>query len=188
MSENENTSSSLGSAFGSKTKGSQINYGHPNGKEIIESAKEILQSAETGRNLMKSCEMGRIPINVIKGLGEPGFSPESRIIYIQATGKVAKADSKLVLQLVKALREADQELIGMRAPDPSKDIMHYATVMHAKNMDSIMYVCKFVKDMVNNSLFTDFLDALDLLGYKKVYKVYAENGSTEEIFKAYAST
>ena len=180
--------SGLGSTFGAKTKGSQIGYGHPYSQEILESAKEAIKTAETGRSLLKSCEMGRIPINVIKGLGEPGFSPESRIIYIQASGKTSKADPKLVLQLVKALREADQDLLGHKAPDPSKDIMHYATVMHGKNMDAIVHVCKFVKDLINTSLFSDFLDALGDLGYNKVYKVYAENGSKEDIFKAYASS
>lgn len=186
MSDNEQTG--LGGTFGSKTKGSQIGYGHPYGREIIEGAKTVIASTETGRMLLKSCEMGRIPINIIKGLGEPGFSPEARIIYIQAAGKTTKADSKLILRLVKAMREADQDLLGHKAPDPSKDIMHYATVMHGKNMDAIVHVCKFVKDLTNTSEFNDFLDALDDLGYKKVYKVVVENGSKEEIFKAYASS
>jgi len=184
----DNGTSGLGGTFGNKTKGSQIAYGHPYAKEILDSARETIREAETGRLLLKSCEMGRIPINVIKGLGEPGFSPEARIIYIQASGKTDKADPKLVLHLVKALREADQDLLGHKAPDPSKDIMHYATVMHGKNMDAIVHVCKFVKDMVNTSLFTNFLEVLDDLGYKKVYQTYADGGSKEEIYKAYANT
>ncbi len=185
MSDNEQTG--LGGAFGAKTRGSQIGYGHPFGKEIVESARTVIRESETGRMLIKACELGRVPINVIKGLGEPGFSPESRIIYIQASGKISKADSKLILQLVKAMREADQDLLGVRAPDPMKDIMQYATVMHGKNMDAILHVCKFVKELINSSLFTDFLDALDDLGYKKVYQTYADGGSKDDLYKAYAS-
>ena len=185
---NDSTQTGLGGAFGAKTKGSQIAYGHPYSREILDSAKEIILSTETGRSLTKSCDLGRIPINVIKGLGEPGFSPESRIIYIQASGKTNKADPKLILQIIKAMREADQDLLGLKVPDPTKDIMEYASVIHAKNMDSIVHVCKFVKDLINTSGFTDFLDALDDLCYKKVYKVFAENGSREDIFKAYASS
>src|SRR5690606_38422116 len=108
-------------------------------------------------------------------------------IYIQASGKTDKADPRLILQLIKAMREADQDLLGLKAPDPSKDIMHYATVMHGKNMDAIIHVCKFVKDLINTSGFTDFLDAIDDLGYKKVYQVYEAYGSKEEMFRAYAS-
>lgn len=186
MTDKETTG--LGGTFGAKTKGSQIGYGHPYSQEILETAKETIKSTETGRSLLKSCEVGRIPITVIKGLGEPGFSPESRIIYIQVSGKTSKADPKLVLQIIKAMREADQDLLGLKAPDPAKGIMEYASVIHAKNMDSIVHVCKFVKDLINTSVFTDFLDALAELGYKKVYQVYAENGSKEDIFKAYASS
>ncbi len=182
------TTSGLGSTFGGKTKGSQISYGHPYSKEILDSAKEVIKTTPTGKMLLRSCEMGKIPINVIKGFGEPGFSPEARIIYIQAAGKISKADPKLVLQIVKALREADQDMMGLKAPDPAKDIMTYASVIHAKNMDSIVHVCKFVKDLVNTSLFTNFLEVLGELGYKKVYQVYSENGSDEEIFKAYANS
>jgi hypothetical protein len=185
---NDSTQTGLGGAFGSKTRGAQISYGHPYGKEILDSAKEAIIASETGRMLMKSCDMGRIPVNVIKGLGEPGFSPEARIIYIQASGKTNKADPRLILQLIKAMREADQDLLGLKAPDPSKDIMHYATVMHGKNMDAIIHVCKFVKDLINTSGFTDFLDAIDDLGYKKVYQVYEADGSKEEMFRAYASS
>lgn len=184
----ENEQSGPGGMFGAKTKGSQISYGHPFAKEILQGARETIAESDTGRMLLKSCEMGRIPINVIKGLGEPGFSPESRIIFLQAGGKVSKAEPRTILQLIKALREADQDLLGHKAPDPAKDIMHYATVMHGKNMDAIVYVCKFVKDMVNTSLFPNFVDALDDLGYKKVYQVYADNGSKEEIYKAYANS
>lgn len=188
MTDKDTTSSGLGGAFSGKTTGSQVSYGHPYAQEILDTAKQIIGDSETGKMLLKSCEMGRIPINVIKGIGHPGFSPESRIIYLQVAGKISKADPKLILQLVKALREADQDLLGLKTPDPRKDVMEYATVMHAKNMDSIVHVCKFVKELIKTSLFPDFLDAMDELGYKKVYQVYAENGSKEDIFKAYASS
>ncbi len=184
----EDKQTGLGGTFSGKTSGSQIGYGHPYGKEILEGAKKTISETETGRMLLKSCEMGRIPINVIKGIGYPGFSPESRVIYLQVSGKATKAEPKLILQLIKALREADQDLLGVKTPDPRKDVMEYATVMHAKNMDSIVHVCKFVKDLIKTSLFPDFLDAMDELGYKKVYKAYEANGSKEEIFKAYASS
>lgn len=186
---NDTTQTGLGSAFGAKTRGAQVSYGHPYAREILDSAKETILSTETGRTLTKSCDLGRVPINVIKGLGAPGFSAESRIIYLQVPGKSTMATPKMILQLVKAMREADQDLLGMKTPDPSKDIMHYATVMHAKNMDSIVHVCKFAKELTNSSGFTDFLDALDELGYKKVYQAYLEHGTDKEaIFRAYADS
>ncbi len=186
MSENETPSGGLGSTFGSKTKGSQISYGHPYSQSIIDSALDVIGQTETGQVLIRACKKGGIPIHVIKGTGQSGYSAQARIIYLQVSGKKEKADSDDILSLIKAMREADQELIGLTAPDPMKDIMKYATVMHTKNLDSIVYVCKVVKELTNSSILTDLLDGLGKLGYGNVYKAYLKNASEEELFDAYA--
>jgi hypothetical protein len=123
---------------------------------------------------------------VIKGNGPSGFNPQSRIIYLQVSGKTDTAQPKTVLDLIKGLREADQELIGFTAPDPAKDLMEYATVMHSKALDAIIHICKVLKELTNSSHFSVLLDELDNLGHSKVYKAYSENASKEELFKAYA--
>lgn len=185
MSDNDQTGG-LGGTFGSKTKGSQIAYGHPHAEEIINSAKKILKQSETGTLLLKVSDVHKIPINVIKGLGESGFSPQARIVYLQASGKTETADGALTLKLIKALRDADQELIGFTAPDPTKDLMEYAAVMHAKALDSIIYVCKVVKELTNSSVYKDLLDGLAELGHDAVYKAYIKEASKEELFDVYA--
>ena len=174
-------------AFGDKgTKVNAINYGHPHAESIIEGAEEVLKESETGRLLLRAKDKCKVPVSVMKGEGEAGFSPDAKAIYVQVSGKVTKPDAKLILQYVKALREADQHYLGFVAPDPNKDIMEYATVMHAKNMDAIVFVCKFVKELTNSLLFSDLIDAISQLGYKEVYSVYDKDGSDEDIFSAYA--
>lgn len=182
-----NGENGLQSAFGDRgTNVNSMSYGHPHAEEIIEGAEKIIRESDTGRLLLKSKAMGNIPVSIMKGSGEAGFSPDAKIIYIQIPGKVRIADSKIIIQYVKALREADQHLIGKVAPDPNKDIMKYAIAMHAKNMDAITYVCKFVKELTNSSYFSVLIDTIDELGYKEVYEIYAKGGTTEEIFKAYS--
>ncbi len=187
---NENGSTGdnqLQGAFGDKgTNVNAIVYGHPHADKIIEEAEEILRESETGRLLLKAKAKGNIPVSVMKGTGESGFSPDARIIYVQIPGKVSKADAKFTLQYTKALREADQDLMGYKAPDRNKDVMEYATVMHTKNIDSITYVCKVVKELTNSSHFPVLIDAIDKIGYKDMYKVYERNGSQDELMKAYA--
>lgn len=182
----ENGQTGLGGAFGAKTKGSQINYGHPYAENILNSAMEIISKTSTGQLLMKACRKGNIPIHVIKGNGPSGYSPQSRVVYLQMPGKKEAADPKDVIVLIKAMREADQELIGLTAPDPMKDIMKYATVMHTKNLDAIVYTCKVIKELTNSSVFTVLLDEMDKLGYGKVYKAYIRDASEGELFDAYA--
>lgn len=186
MVDNENTSGGLGGAFGSKTKGSQISYGHPYSAEIIESAMAVIGETETGRLLMRACKGGRIPIHIIKGNGQSGFSPQARVVYIQIPGKQQTANPVDILMLVKAMREADQDLIGLTTPDPMKDIMNYAAVMHTKNIDAIIYTCKVVKELTNSSIYTDLLDGLGKLGYSKVYSAFSKDASNEEIVNIYA--
>lgn len=186
MSENENTSSGLGSAFSSKTKGSQIGYCHPHSETIMESAMAVISQAPTGKLLIKACHKGQIPIHIIKGNGVAGFSPQARVVYFQMSGKKETADPVDILMLIKAMREADQELIGLTTPDPMKDLMKYATVMHTKNLDAIIYTCKVVKELTNSSGYKDLLDGLAKLGYGKVYSAYLKDASEEELFDAYA--
>jgi hypothetical protein len=186
-SDNTGTNDRLQGAFGDRgTNVNAISYGHPHGEKIIAEAREVLSLSETGRLLLRASQKGNIPVNVIKGTGDSGFSVESRIVFIQTSGKAKKADPKTILYYAKALREADQDLMGYKAPDPDKDIMEYATALHAKNMDAITYVCKIVKELTDTEYFTILLDVLDEIGYKRVYEVYARDGSQEEIFKAYA--
>lgn len=187
--DTENSGNKLQGAFGDRgTNVNAIAYGHPHADKIIEDLEGIIRETETGRLLLKAKTKGNIPVSVMKGAGEAGFSPDSRIIYLQVPGKITKPDNTLIIQYVKALREADQHLMGYIAPDPNKDIMEYATVMHAKNMDAITFVCKFVKELTNSSYFSVLIDAISQLGYKRVYDVYVKDGSQEEIFKAYAGT
>ncbi len=178
--------SGLGGTFGSKTTGSQIAYGHPYSDSIRESAMAVISQAPTGQLLMNACRKGNFPIHVIKGNGVAGFSPQARVVYLQVIGKKTAADPVDILMLIKAMREADQELIGLTTPDPMKDLMRYATVMHTKNLDAIIYTCKVVKELTKTSVYNDLLDGMGKLGYGKVYKAYLEDASNEELFDAYA--
>lgn len=182
------TTSGLGGTFGSKTKGSQISYGHPYADEILKGAKKVLQESDTGRILLKVATAHKIPINIIKGQGPSGYTPDARIIYLQTSGKVQKTEPEHVINLIIGLRGADQEFMGFTAPDPRKDIMEYATVIHAKNLDNLVYVCKVGKELTNSSYYTDFLDGLTRLGYGKFYKAYMSDVSREELYDVYAET
>ncbi len=180
--------STLREGFGDK--GTNVNagmaYGHPHGEAIIEGAKEILGESETGRKLISVQTHHNIPIQIVKGVGASGFNPQSGVIYIQVTPKTKLATPEITLELVKALREADQELIGFTAPDPQKDLMEYATVMHSKTLDAIVYICTVVKELTNSSHYSVLLDTLEKLGHINVYKAYEANASEEELFDAYA--
>ncbi|MEM8833110.1 MAG: hypothetical protein AAGB32_01090 [Pseudomonadota bacterium] len=189
-SETENSSGyKLQGAFGDKgTQVNSIGYGHPHAEDIIKEAKEIIAESSTGKLLIKVHNVHNIPIQVIKGTGDSGFNTDSRIIYLQAPGKTKRAEPKLVLQLIKALREADQDIMGVKAPNPEEDLMAYATVIHGKNLDSIIHICKVVKELTNSSSFSILLEGIADLGYSKFYKAYINDATKDELFDVYAET
>lgn len=185
MSDKETTG--LGGTFGSKTKGSQIGYGHPHSKALIDSSYEVIKESERGRNLLKLLDFKKVPVQVIKGTGQSGFTPELMTIYMQAPGNLTKATGSFILNLIKALNEAAQELAGFRTPDPRKDIMAYASFIHGRNLDSITEVCKVVKELTNSGHFQDLLDSLSEMGLIGVYKAYIDGKSRDELYEQYAS-
>lgn len=187
MSDKETTSSGLGGAFGSKTKGAQISYGHPYAKELLASACEVIRESETGRSLLKLVELKKVPVHVIKGTGQSGFSPELMTIYMQANGNLSRANGAFILGFIKALNEAAQELAGFKTPDPRKDIMAYASFIHGRNLDSITEVCRVVKELTNSSHFQDLLDSMTEIGLNGVYKAYIDGKSREVLYEQYAS-
>lgn len=187
MTENDQTGSGLGKTFGGKSKSSGIAYGHPHAESLLESASKVIREVPTGRKLLKLLDYKKVPVQVIKGTGQSGFTPELMTIYMQAPGATTTASASFILYFVKALHEAAQELAGYKTPDPRKDIMTYAKFIHGRNLDSITEVCCFVKELTNSSYFADFLDTLTELGLNGVYKAYIDGKSREELYEQYAS-
>jgi hypothetical protein len=188
MPETEEDKKKLKGAFGDKgTQTNAISYGHPHADKIIGEAREIMAESATGKVFIRIMDQHRIPVHIIKGTGESGFSPELRTIYLQVPGKISSATSEVVVNLIKSLREADLEYAGSKAPDPMKDVMEYASFIHARNLDTIRHVCVVVKELTNSSHYSDLLDTLANLGLNGVYKAYLAGASDEELYMEYAS-
>ncbi len=185
MTDKEQTG--LGSTFGAKTKGSQIGYGHPNTNALMESAITVIRESESGQKLLKLIDFKKVPVQVIKGTGQSGFTPELMTIYMQAPGNLSRANGTFILNLIKALNESAQELAGFKTPDPRKDIMAYASFIHGRNLDSITEVCRVVKELTNSSHFQDLLDSLTEMGLSGVYKAYIDGKTRDELYEQYAS-
>ncbi len=188
--ETENTGSGkkLQGAFGDR--GTNVNaglaYGHPYGEEIVSKAREVLSESPTGIKLVALLDQKKVPLQIMKGQGESGFSPVMMSIILQAPGSTKELNADILINLIKALREAAQELGGQKTPDPRSDVVHYAEFIHARNLDSITFVCKIVKELTNSSYFPVLLDSLKKLGLNNMYKAYLDGVSKEELFMEYA--
>ncbi len=184
---NNGETGSAKSAFGDKgTNVNAMNYGHPYAEQIIEGAKEVLRESETGRILVGGQESCNVPIHVLKGASEAGYSPEMNTIFLYAPGNLNKASATIVFDLIKGTREADLEFAGQKKPDPMEDLMEYAAFMHSRNLDTIMHICKVVKELTNSSYYSVLIDKLTELGFNEFNKAYIEGKSRNELYDYYA--
>lgn len=184
---NNGENSGLKGSFGDRgTRVNAMSYGHPYAEQIIEGAKEVLRESSTGSILLQVQEKYKIPIHVMKGNSESGFSPEMKTIFLYAPAKINQASGEIIFDLAKAAREADLEYSGHKAPDPMKDLMAYAGFMHARNLDTVTHVCTIVKELTNSSYFSVLLDTLRKLGFNNLYKAYIDGASKEELYDYYA--
>ncbi len=179
----------LGSSFGDKgTNVNQIAYGHPHADGILEGAREIISESAIGRALLNVQDHFKIPVSVIKGSGESGYEADMNVIFIQTSGATKTVTPEIVISYVKALREADLDKGGNKAPDPMKDVIGYAAFLHGRNLDTIVQICKFMKELSNSSYFQDLLDTLPKIGLYNVYKAYNNGASEDELYDVYADS
>lgn len=182
----KNNESGLQGAFGDMgNKQNHVDYSHPLAKEMLEEIKKQMSKVKTGYGLLAVPEAYGYKIRVLKGKAEPGVSSEHKIIYIHIPLKQAQVMPKQILDLVKAIRLAEQDVMGFTTPDESKDIFEHASVVHAKNLDSIVCMCRFVKDLEKTDLYSIFIDTLEKMGHSAVYKAYSSDFDTDELSDAY---
>ena len=180
-------SDKLQGAFGDRgTNFNALNFSHPYAEGIIDRAKELLAESKTGNILAKAQEQRNIPIHVLKGDGESGYNPLSKVIYVPISSKKDKLDGKTFILFVKALRALDQEYVGLETPEPTMDVTTYAARLHAKNVDCILYACKVIQEMASSKVFSNLLDAIEEFGYIELYRAYESKASMEELYKIYS--
>ncbi|NQZ14520.1 MAG: hypothetical protein HRT94_06840 [Alphaproteobacteria bacterium] len=184
----ESGGASAKSAFGDR--GTNVNsgmvYGHPHGEAIIEGAKAIIRESATGNKLLVMLDKNLVPLHIMKGNGSNGFSPDMGTIILQIPSSVKETKGDHVIHLIKALHEAAQERAGFSAPNPHEDIMAYASFIHGRNLDSIVEVCKIVKELTNSSFYSVLLDSLKKIGLYNVYNAYLDGKNRDELYTEYA--
>ncbi len=190
MTESDNTetgNNGLQGAFGDRgTNVNAITYGHPHGEKIIEQAYQILTQSKTGQIFLKVLSTHQVPIQMMNGIGESGYSLDMKTIFLQVPKGQKEVNGDIIINLIKALSEADQEIGGNKAPDPMADVLNYAAFMHARNLDSLIHSCTVVKELTDTEYFTILLDTLGKIGLNSFYKAYIEGSPREDLYDLYA--
>lgn len=175
----------LQGAFGDKGSKSSVDYEHPHSDELKKKAREMMKPSLTGLSLWKVSEMYNVPLKILKGKGNPTFLADQNVVLVYVPSQATEVTAKLILDLCQGFRLAEQHLLGFTTPSKEEDVFTYASIMHAKTIDAITFMCKTVEELKNQDYYSNLLDEVKKLGHGMVYKAYVEDASDEEMTDAY---
>ena len=175
----------LQGAFGDRGQKSTVSYEHPHAEELKTKARKMMKPSLTGLSLWKVSEMYNVPLKILKGKGNPTYIAEQNVVIVYVPAPVTEVKPKLILDLCQGFRLAEQHLLGFTAPNKEDDVFTYASVMHAKTIDAITYMCKTVEELKNESFYSNLLDEIKNLGHGMVYKAYRDKASHKDIVETY---
>ncbi|MEM6781752.1 MAG: hypothetical protein AAF569_07810 [Pseudomonadota bacterium] len=185
----ENDDSNLQGAFGDMgTKENAINYEHPYAEQILKEIKEVMRQCFMGSHLVEVSEHFNVPVRILKAKMVTGFVPDAGAVFLSAPASLNKYSPKLLLDMCKGLREAEQHLLGFRAPDENESVLNHAAILHAKNLDAITHMCRVVHELEKTDYYSILLDEIKKQGHSMIYKAYVSGLSNEETAEIYVET
>lgn len=173
-------------AFGSKSEKNNINYDHPYAETILAEVKKVMRLCFMGSHLVDVSEEFNIPVKILKAKMVTGFIPDTGTVFVSAPPNLDKYSPRVLLDMCKGLREAEQHLLGFRAPSANESVLDHAAIIHAKNLDAISQTCRVVHELKNTDFYSVLLDELKKLGHSMVYKAYVDGQSDEDLIRDYA--
>ena len=138
----------LNAAFSPKNDGERSTsqgYDHPHSDTIITGAKRILSYTATGQELLNFAEEHNIKIKVLKDNKQSGYIPSSDLAIITCPANQTKVTPATVLNFIQAVREAEQELSGLKRPTGRTTKDEYVRISLEKHEDILVtqFYCSF---------------------------------------------
>jgi hypothetical protein len=155
-------------------------------RTLLTNLQALLQTSTTAQRLMKAAEQSGITIKFLRGQEEAAYVPENKTIFLSVTTKT-KANPRLALMYIGAIREAEQNLLGFARPGQESSDDDWVTKNAVKNLDIITNMCIITKEISEqNQGTTDFLDSLASLGHDEIYEAFVNDASHEMLLRLYA--
>lgn len=168
----------LNTAFAPKGGANKSDYVHPHEGAILRSALSVLKETETGSKLVKFLESSSIKVRIVPDQVETGFIPNGNLAYITAPRDTELATPRVVLNLVRALREAQQEEMGYKRPNPSLPKQEFIKQDLVKEEDILVHLCAIAYELSQNSGLQDVIDEMSIMGYKDIMQGYIKDLET----------
>lgn len=160
-----------------KGSGSEAKPGkhtHPEESLSLETALEFLKQSETGKKLAKLVENPGLKLHLIKSPQETSYLPETKEVFIGIPVNSDVSIARITLLLAAALREAEQELMGIKHPSPDAPAEEHFGVGMAKFSDKITVMCAVAYELnkLEGFMSYHFIDEIKKMGHSEVIEIF----------------
>jgi hypothetical protein len=175
----------LSSIFGGKPVPPAEMFAHPEERNILVTAIDILKQSSTGAHLLGILNEKDIGVRVIKHRNAHGYTPSEKMIFLGAPPTLKEADSFVVIEFAAGIREVEQELVGFTLPPEGADPLEIASVRHAKTLDIVAYMCRVSIELAVETGSTAYIETMKSLGYDEALRMYVAQADDKKVTKAY---
>lgn len=146
----------------------------PADEVMIAKALEIMQYSPHGQQLSDFVGKEKIDIRIMATPQPVTYLPESRKAYIGFNRNNPVSPARFVIMMTGLLREAQQELSGIKHPALNAPLQEHMKVSMAKHEDKLWYMCTVAKELNSLDIFTEykFLDELRKMGHDEALDLY----------------
>jgi hypothetical protein len=141
---------------------------------MVAKAIEILNHSPHGQQLAEFTQKENITIKIIATPQPTTYLPESRLVYIGFNRNNPVSPSRFVLMVTGILREAQQELSGIKHPSLNAPMQEHMKVSMAKHEDKLWFMCMVAYELNAQDTFTEykFLDELRKMGHDEALDLF----------------
>ncbi|HCK33193.1 MAG: hypothetical protein CMH32_02685 [Micavibrio sp.] len=153
-------------------------YDHPRGEDILQGAKRILGYSATGQELLTYIDEKDLTIKVLKDDKDSAYISAAKLAVLTCPASQNKAYPSTVLDLIRIIREAQQEELGYPRPSPHLPDDEYLEKIHEKQEDIFVKQFKVAYDLWKNMDIVDLLNQMKKDGDEQYINNYVNHMET----------
>lgn len=166
----------LNNSFKPRNSSGKASYRHDREAEIIDQLRFVMKHSPMAQSLLDFADEHKIEIHVLKNKAGFGFVPESSHVYIAASPDTKTGSSEMIIHLVAALREAQQEFEPQhKRPNVSMGEEAFVERFANKKSDVRWHQCAVVDQLATNLNFTEIIDSFKEMGYGSILEGYRKD-------------
>lgn len=149
---------------------------------MVVKALDILNHSAHGQQLTDFVSVNQISVKVMSTPQPVSYLPETKSVFVGFNRNNPVSPARFVLMLGGILREAQQEMAGIKHPHLQAPMQEHMKVSMAKHEDKVWYMCTIACELNDLDAFKDyqFTDELKKMGHAETFALYLKQERPEQ--------